>query len=448
MTAHRPNVVVVGGGFAGLNAVHALRHADADVTLVDARNYHTFQPLLYQVATAYLPAEEVGTTLRAIFRRQRNVTVRLGTVTTIEAGDVVRLDAGDLLPFDYLIVAAGAESNYFGIAGMEQHAWPLYTLPDAARLRARLLALEYTQTGQPASPATVVVVGGGPTGVETAGALATMTSEQVGPRAGLHVVLVEAAARLLSAGFTARSSQRACADLRGRGVEIRLGVPVASADEHGVTLADGSRIEAAVVVWAAGVHANALGGRLGLETGRQRRILVDNELRVPGHDRVFAAGDISATPTRTDATALPMLAPAAIQTGAHAGAQVARLIRGQPLVPFRYRDKGMVAVLGRGDAVAELPLLPGAHRSSRFRWRFAGRAAWLLWLGVHIVYLIGFRNRLKVLIDWGWTYFTSHGQGALLLTPDAPALSRPSDLDPPYPQPETNRSADDTAGIT
>jgi len=177
VTTHRPNVVVIGGGFAGLNAVHALRHTDADVTLVDARNYHTFQPLLYQVATAYLPAEEVGTTLRAIFRRQRNVTVRFGTVTSIEPGDIVGLNDGDVLPFSYLIIAAGAESNYFGIAGMQQHAWPLYTLPDAARLRARLLAVEYAQTGQ---PATVVVVGGGPTGVETAGALAAMTGEPVG----------------------------------------------------------------------------------------------------------------------------------------------------------------------------------------------------------------------------------------------------------------------------
>lgn len=415
--------MVIGGGFAGLNATHALRDADVDVTLVDRNNYHTFQPLLYQVSTAYLSPEDVGAALRAVFRRQRNATITVGAVAGVDRRQrVVRLEDGRVLPFDYLIVAAGAQSNFFGIDGMAENSWPLYTLTDAIRLRLHLLrTLETALVRQPDPLTTVVVVGGGPTGVETAGALASMACEVVGAAVRLHVVLVEGAARLLPGGFGEQSSTRALADLRERGVEVRLDASVTAADPRGVSLAGGERIEAATIVWAAGVQANSLGRRLDVTTARQGRVVVDERLCVPGQEGVFAAGDVAAVPAGPDGSVLPMLAPAAIQTGRHAGEQVARLVAGQPLVPFRYRDKGMVAVLGRGDAVAEIPVALRKGAGSSPTLRFGGRLAWLLWLGVHIVYLIGFRNRLKVLVDWGWTYLTSRGGGAILVADIMPA---------------------------
>ncbi|MDQ2879782.1 MAG: NAD(P)/FAD-dependent oxidoreductase [Actinomycetota bacterium] len=422
-----PRVVVLGAGFAGMNAAHALRGVDAAVIVLDKNNYHTFQPLLYQVSTGYLAAEEVGTALRTIFRRQSNVTVRMGAAVLAHWADrKLSLHDGSTVEFDYLILAAGAETNYFGIAGMAEHSWPLYTLDDAARLRMHLLnRLEEAAAtaDHAAEPITSVVVGGGPTGVETAGALASMGQELVGPDTALRVTLVEAGPRLLAA-FSSRSSRRALEDLRRRGVEVRLDETVDSADAGGVTLANGHRIDTDTVIWAAGVQANPLARAFGLEVDRHGRILVDPTLQVPDHPNVFAAGDIAVT-TPERGAAPPMLASAAIQTGRHAGEQVARLIAGSPSTspstssptPFRYHDKGIMAVLGRGDAVAELPLRPAAGGTSRYPLRFGGLPAWLLWLGVHIVYLIGFRNRIKVLLDWGWSYFTSRGAGAILVHP-------------------------------
>jgi NADH dehydrogenase len=415
----RPRVVIVGGGFAGINATHALAHADVEVTLVDRHNYHTFQPLLYQVGTGYLPPEEVGVALRSVFRRQANLTVRMGIVVSADWTDhTLKLQDGHTLGFDYLILAAGAETNYFAIPGMAEHAWPLYTLPDAVALRAHLLAL--LEAAAPAAGTgdggiTAVVVGGGPTGVETAGALASMADEVVGPIATLQVVLVEAGPRLLTA-FHPRSSERALQDLRRRGVEVRLDCSVEAADTRGVALAGGGRIDTTTVVWAAGVQANGLGQRLGLPHNRGR-VIVDNNLQVADHPDVFVAGDLAAVPGSQPDGVLAMLAPAAIQAGRHAGSQIGRLVAGKPLAGFRYRDKGMMAVLGRGDAIAELPLLLGYGTNSRYRLRFAGLAAWLLWVGVHIAYLICFSNRIKVLVDWGWGYLTSRGAGAILVRP-------------------------------
>jgi NADH:quinone reductase (non-electrogenic) len=230
----------------------------------------------------------------------------------------------------------------------------------------------------------------------------------------LAVTLIEAAPRLLG-GFTPRCSQLALTNLRRRGVDVRLGHTVTAADAHGITLASGEHIETDTIIWAAGVQANALNHALGIKLTRHGQIVVDPKLRVPDHPQVFAAGDLAAITQPRYQRPLPMLAPVAIQTGRHAGEQVARLIEARPLRAFRYRDKGLMAVLGRGDAVAELPLFPTAP--GRYHVRFGGRTAWLLWLGVHIVYLIGFRNRLKVLIDWAWSYLTSRGAGAILLEP-------------------------------
>jgi NADH dehydrogenase len=409
--------VVVGGGFAGLNAAHALARSDALVTLVDRHNYHTFQPLLYQVSTGYLPPEEVGAALRSVFRRQTNLTLRMAAVVGAEWEDRrLILEDGSALEFDYLILATGAETNFFGIPGMSAHAWPLYSLADAVALRTHLLAtLEAVAgTGQPADvPVTAVVVGGGPTGVETAGALASMAHEVVGPQATLRVTLVEAGPRLLPT-FSPRSSARALTDLHRRGVEIRLGRNVVAADAEGVTLDGDDRIATATVIWAAGVRASPLGAVFGLVLDRGR-VVVDARLQVSDHPNVFVAGDLAAVAGPEPGGPLPMLAPVAIQAGRHAGRQVARLIANEPLERFRYHDKGMMAVLGRGDAVAELPLLLGAGTTNRFRLRFGGLAAWLLWVGVHIAYLICFSNRIKVLVDWGWSYLTSRGAGAILV---------------------------------
>jgi NADH dehydrogenase len=426
----RPHVVVVGGGFAGLNAAQALAHSDAEVTLVDRHNYHTFQPLLYQVGTGYLPPEEVGVAFRSVFRRQANLTVRVAVAASVDwTKRKLGLADGSSLDFDYLILAVGAETNFFDIAGMADHAWPLYTLADAIALRTHLLgALEQAaSTAPPADEAiTTVVVGGGPTGVETAGALASMAHELVGPVATLRVILVEAGPRLLSA-FSPRSSERALQDLRRRGVEVRLDHNVETADACGVTLGDGERIESATVIWAAGVQANGLVRALDLELTRGR-VNADAHLRATDHPNVFVAGDLAAVAVPRPGGLLPMLAPVAIQAGRHAGDQVARLIAGEPLVRFRYHDKGIMAVLGRGDAVAELPLLLGATTRNQYRLRFGGLAAWLLWAGVHIASLICFSNRIKVLLDWGWNYFTSHGAGAILVRPpDEQAPTPPSE---------------------
>jgi NADH:ubiquinone reductase (H+-translocating) len=417
----RPHVVVLGAGFAGLNAAHALRRADADITLLDKKNYHTFQPLLYQVSTGYLPPEEVGAALRAVFRRQSNLTVRVGELIDIDwAQRVVRCQDGFTAGFDYLILAAGAETNFFSVPGMREHGWPLYTLADAVRLRRHLLSTleQATQnTGSGGARIPIVVVGGGPTGVETAGALTSMAHEVVGPMASLAVTLVEAGPRLLS-GLSPRSSQRALIDLCRRHVDVRLGQSVAAVDAQGVTLGDGERIPTHTVIWAAGVQANTVSRALRVELNHRGQIVVDSQLRVPNHPQVFAVGDLAAISPVPHERPLPMLAPVAIQSGRYAGKQITRLIRGQPLKPFHYRDKGVMAVLGRGDAVAELPLLFGS--TGRYRLQFGGLLAWLLWLSVHIIYLISFRNRLQVLIDWAWNYFTSRGAGAILIDPSDP----------------------------
>lgn len=422
----RPHVVVVGGGFAGLNAVHALAHTDADVTLVDRNNYHTFQPLLYQVGTGYLPPEEVGVAFRSVFRRQANLTVRVAEAASVDwTNHKLGLGDGSSLDFDYLILAAGAETNFFDIAGMAEHAWPLYTLADAIALRTHLLGtieLAVNTARRTHVAVTAVVVGGGPTGVETAGALASMADEVVGSVATLRVILVEAGPRLFGA-FSPRSSERALQDLQRRGVEVRLDHSVEAADPSGVTLGGGERIRTTTVIWAAGVQANGLARTLGLALTRGR-VVVDLHLRVADHPNVFVAGDLAALDPPQSGRLLPMLAPVAIQAGRHVGKQVGRLIAGDPLVEFRYHDKGMMAVLGRGDAVAELPLLGVGNR---YRLRFGGLPAWLLWVGVHIAYLICFSNRIKVLVDWGWNYFTSRGAGAILVrSPDEQALTPPA----------------------
>lgn len=417
--SQRSRVVVIGAGFAGINVVHELRGANVDITLVDRNNFHTFQPLLYQVATASVPAEQVGTNIRTLFRKYDNVDVEVADVEGVDwQTRTLKLEDDRSVQFDYLVVAGGATTNYFDIPGMSDHAWPLYTLADAVVLRRHLLAeLERSVLDHKRDPheSTVVVIGGGPTGVEMAGALTAVAGDLLHQDAqDLHVVLVEALPRLLN-NFSDKSGERALKDLRRRGVDVRLGAMVASADAEGITFKDGTRIDAKTIVWAAGVKANALGGRLGLETGRGGAIVVNADLRTANHDRVFAAGDVAFI---KDAP-VPQLAPAAIQGGKHVAKQILRLEKGQPTKRFKYRNKGIMAVIGRGNAVAELP----------GKLKFGGIIAWLLWLVVHIMFLVGFRNKLKVLIDWGWSYFTGRGSNAVFVREKAISGTRNVNID-------------------
>jgi NADH dehydrogenase len=396
------HVVIVGGGFAGLWAARGLRDAPVQVTLVDRRNHHLFQPLLYQVATAGLAAPSVAAPLRYILRRQANATMLLGEVERIDvARREVRVD-GRPLPYDQLVLAAGATHSYFGHDDWREVAPGLKTLDDALRIRARVLsAFERAEASR--DPAlrdallNFVVVGGGPTGVELAGTLAeiarhTLRGEfrRIDP-ARACVLLLEAGPRVLPA-FSPEQSERARQALLQLGVTVCTGTAVTRV-APGVVEAGGRSIPSRTVLWAAGVAASPLGADLGVPLDRAGRVLVGPDLTIPGHPEIFVAGDLAASVQ--DGRAVPGVAPAAKQMGRH----VARAIRarraGRAVPPFRYRDQGALATIGRRSAVVEFG-----------RWKLWGWPAWWFWLAAHIVFLIGFRNRLVVLIDWAWSYWT------------------------------------------
>ncbi len=409
----RQRVVVIGAGFGGLNVARGLRDVPVDVVLVDANNFHTFQPLLYQVATAGLSGDDIAYAVRGIFRRQRNVTVRMGRVVSVDLAErVVRLDGGDELPYDHLVVAAGAVTTSFGVPGALENAIGLKTLDDALAVRTQVLSRFENAANDPASgdraDLDVAICGGGPTGVELAGGLHELYAKVLARDfpgldvASARIVLVEAADRLLP-GFHPRSSERARRTLARRGVDIITGVGVRAVQPGAVELADGRRIEAGAVIWAAGVAAHPLAAALGVPTGRGGRIVVADDLSLPDHPEVFAIGDIAATPA-ADGRLQPQVAQVAIQGGRHVARQIARRLRGEPTTAFHYVDKGSMATIGRHDAVAELPL----------HVRLAGPVGWLAWLGLHLVYLIGFRNRAAVLVNWAWNYLT-YDRGARLL---------------------------------
>jgi NADH:quinone reductase (non-electrogenic) len=403
----RPRVVIVGGGFGGLHAAKALRSAPVEIVLVDRRNHHLFQPLLYQVATAGLSGVDVARPIRAILRRQRNTTVLLGEVAEVCAAEQrVRLSDGEEIPFDFLILAAGLTSSYFGHEEWKRHAPALKTLSDAFEMRRRML-LAFEAAERESDPArraawlTFVVVGGGPTGVELAGALREIALETMArdfrraePRQ-TRVILVEGEPRLLPS-FPERLSERARQMLESSGVEVRTARRITSIDEGGVSVGE-ERIESRTVLWAAGVRAVDVARSLGAPSTRDGRVLVERDLTVPGHPRIQVIGDLAAL-RRSDVPGeewVPGMAPAAIQEGLHAAKNILRILRGEETAPFVYRDKGVLATIGRAKAVARVGRL-----------EFAGRFAWLVWLVVHITWLIGFRNRLVVLIDWAWSYLT------------------------------------------
>jgi NADH dehydrogenase len=417
--AHR--VVIVGGGFGGLQAARALRRAPVEITLVDRQNFHLFQPLAYQVATGALSASEVAIPLRSIFKRQRNLRVLLAEVTgidldarTVQLGTLPNGEQGEPLPYDTLVVATGSRYAYFGHDDWAQYAPQLKTLDGALDIRARILsAFEAAEVERdPAKRAawlTFVIVGAGPTGAEMAGQIAELARDAL-PRdfrdadtTQARVLLVEAADRVLTA-FDERLSAKAFTALESLGVTPIVGRAVTNIEQDAVTIGD-ERVPARTVIWAAGVTASSLTTKLaeaaGAEQDRAGRINVTEQLTIPGRPEVFALGDMA----RPGGELLPGLAPAAMQEGRFAGKVIRdRLAPREPPARFHYKDKGNLATIGRLRAVGELGPL-----------RLTGFAAWALWLGVHLAYLIGFQNRLVVLVRWAFSFVT-HGRGSRLIT--------------------------------
>lgn len=405
--------MVVGAGFGGLAAAKGLAGSDLQVTLVDRHNYHLFQPLLYQVATAALSPADIATPVRSIFADRDNVRVLLGEVTGIDPRRRLVQLADDQVPYDYLVLATGARHSYFGHDEWADQAPGLKDLTDALAIRERIL-LAFERAERVEDPEerrallTFAVIGGGPTGVELAGAIAELAKRAlardfrtIDPRA-TRILLIEAAPKIL-ATFPETLAQRALRALESLGVEIRLGSPVTAIDARGVTTASGL-IPARTVVWAAGVTASAAAGWLDAAADRAQRIRVNADLSVPGHPEIFAIGD-TALVTGTDGKPVPGVAPAAKQQGQY----VARLIkaraagRGEP-PPFAYRNQGNLATIGRNRAIADFGRL-----------RFDGFLGWLLWSLVHVLFLIGFRNKLLVTTQWLWAYLTFQ-RGARLIT--------------------------------
>ncbi|MGH8171203.1 MAG: NAD(P)/FAD-dependent oxidoreductase [Steroidobacteraceae bacterium] len=408
----RPRIIVIGGGFGGLAAVRALRSAPVDVLLIDRGNHHTFQPLLYQVATAGLAAPSIAAPLRHIVRSQRNATVLLGDARRI---DVERRNVdvnGVSHPYDYLIVAAGSTHAYFGHDEWARFAPGLKTLEDALRIRARILtAFERAEaTDDPAERMewlTFLIVGAGATGVELAGTLAeiarhTLKREfrRIDP-ATARVLLVEAGARVLPS-FPPSLSSKARRQLERLGVIVRTGQPVTELDEGSVCIGK-ERVSARTVLWAAGVAASPLGATLGVEVDRAGRVPVTAQLTASGHAEVFVVGDMAAV--THGAGPVPAVAPAAKQMGRYAAAAILARIAGRRMGPFHYRDFGSLATIGRMAAVVEFG-----------RIRLSGTLAWWIWLIAHVYFLIGFRNRLVVLIDWAEAYW-SYRRGARIIIP-------------------------------
>ncbi len=419
------HVVVVGAGFAGLQVAQVLAnhadHANVRVTLLDRHNYHLFQPLLYQVATAGLDPQDIGHSIRNVVRANPDVTFRLGTVVDADlAAHTLTLEDGSVLAYDRLVLAAGAISADFGITGVAEHAFPLKSLSDAVTMRNHILTLfervERDDDLRFGGGLTFVVAGGGPTGVEMAGAIAELTSMVLRrdhpslEEAPVRVILADPSDNLLSA--YSKDSQRATVKaLEERGVELRLGVGVREVEPDAVTLEDGARIPTRTVVWAAGVRANPLADAIGLAGDAGGRIPVGSDLRVSAdvdgaHD-VFVVGDLAAA-AGNDGNLLPQLSPVAMQQGRHvAEVIVADATDSAGPGPFRYIDKGIMATIGRNDAVAELP--GGIHLS--------GFPAWTAWLGVHIVFLVGWRNRASTLVNWGWNHLTYDRGSRMILDP-------------------------------
>lgn len=397
-----PHIVIIGAGFGGLHAAHALAGKSVRVTLIDKRNYHLFQPLLYQVATAGISPHEIAYPVRAIFHRQKNFEFLMARVHGVDFERKCVLSEHGEVAYDYLVLAAGASVNFFGNASLEQNALPLKDVSDAVTVRNHILrmfemaALE-TDHKKRAALLTFVVVGGGPTGVESAGALSELIRLVLRRDFrdmdidNVRVILLEAAPSLLT-GFPASLQQSAQHALERKKVQVRLDAKVDNYDGQVLTLASAELIPARTVLWSAGVQAASLLRNLGLETSRAGRVKVLPSLQVPGWPNVYVIGDGSYF--EEDSKALPMVAPVATQQGKHAVRNILAQISSKPLKPFQYTDLGMMATIGRNAAVAVT-----------LGMQFRGFLAWVVWLVIHLIGLIGFRNRLIVLINWAWDYF-------------------------------------------
>lgn len=407
-----PRVVIIGGGFGGLATARALRRAPVEVVVLDSRNHHLFQPLLYQVATAGLSPGDIAEPIRHVLRRQANASVLLAKATGVDIeARTVQLSDGELR-YDYLVVATGAGHSYFGNDAWAEHAPGLKTVEDALEIRRRVLfAFERAErTDDPAERdalLTFVVVGGGATGVELAGALAELSRHTLARNfrridpARARVILCEGGGELLGA-FAPPLRVRAKRQLEELGVEVRLHTRVLHIDDRGVRLV-GGELPARTVLWAAGVAGSPLGASLGAPLDRAGRVKVQPDLTIPWHTEVFVIGDLAAV-RHVDGSWVPGVAPAAIQMGRHAAECIRNALRGEPHPTFRYFDKGSMATVGRRRAVAQVRSL-----------HLSGALAWLAWLSVHLVFLVGFRNRVLVLLQWAWAYF-SFQRGARLIT--------------------------------
>ncbi|GIL03110.1 MAG: NADH dehydrogenase [Alphaproteobacteria bacterium] len=411
--ARRPQVVIIGAGFAGLNAALGLAGAPVDVTVIDSRNHHLFQPLLYQVATAGLSPAQIAMPIRRVLARQKNATVLMETAQAIDPATRTVTTCTRTLGYDYLVVATGARHAYFGHDEWERHAPGLKTIADATDIRARILtAFEKAEVARTAEERmrylTFVVIGGGPTGVEMAGAIAELARKAlvndfrtIDPSTA-RIVLVEAGPRILPA-FAEPLSRAARRQLEGLGVEVMTGVAVTDCRQDGVTLAGGTVIGSHCVMWGAGVMASPAAAWLGARADRAGRVVVEADLSLPGHPDLFVIGDTAHVPDGKGGQ-VPGVAPAAKQMGRHVARAIAARLAGRPAPAFRYRDFGALSTIGRKAAVADFGRL-----------RLTGFPAWLMWGLVHLWFLVGFRNRVIVFLDWAWAYATFE-RGARLIT--------------------------------
>ncbi len=414
MSTKTHHVVIIGAGFGGLTAAQALRKAPVRVTVIDRTNHHLFQPLLYQVAMAGLSPADIAAPIRSILRGQKNVTVLLAEATGVDFANREVILGGqreERLGYDYLLLATGGRTSYFGHDDWEQFAPGLKDLDDAVEIRRRVLmafeaAEKETNPKRRRELLTFVVVGGGPTGVELAGAIAELSNfvlardfRTIHPEAA-EILLLEGGPKILPS-FAPELSESALQQLTKLGAKVRTGAQVTKIDDTGVCLGE-EKINAATVIWGAGVRATALTQSLGVETDRAGRVIVQKDLSLPGQPNVFAIGDM--TLFQQDGKPLPGVSPVAMQMGEAVARNIQNDLAGKPREEFRYHDKGSMATIGRKAAIAEIGKL-----------KLTGFAAWLFWLGLHIWFLIGFRNRFAVMFNWAWSYFT-YQRGARLIT--------------------------------
>ena len=411
-----PHIVIIGGGFAGLYTARGLKNVDAQITVVDRHNYHLFQPLLYQVATAGLNPSDIAAPIRGILRKQKNARVILGDAVAVDMNRrIVQLADGELA-YDLLVIATGATHSYFGHDEWEEHAPGLKTIDDALEIRRRVL-LAFEAAERETDPETqtafltFAIIGAGPTGAELAGALSEIARQTMVRdfrrinSSSARVVLIEGKDRVLPA-YPPDLSEKARRQLVELGVEVITGAIVTEVNDREVRI--GERvIPARTILWGAGVQASPLAQSLGAPLDRAGRVLVEPDLTVPGHKDVFVLGDLAAV-RQYDGSFVPGVAPAAIQEGQHTAMNLERAVAGQPLRAFHYKDKGSLATLGRAAAVADFG-----------KFKLSGFLAWLAWLAIHLFFLIGFRNRFLVITQWAWAYLT-YQRGARLITGDAP----------------------------